>query len=260
MTWPDVPRAWCLGFAAFLLLVTTGCLIQPGDRASKTTLFVGVDASGSFKVSGHYDNSLKFLAHYIYGHLNELGGLRKPHALFVGSVGGKTHNEPKTFHPIHDFEGKTIEEIESDLRTWFSPNDTLTDFNSFFEEVARITKDRNLILSPITMMVVSDGIPDFSQARTHKGSQEKLYQQINLQPLEYLSRNITLRLAYVAPTIGKHWRTQVPRQRVRLWTVDAEVMTRWPKYLDEGVETPQQERFWTWLKDTVDFPVRARRV
>ncbi len=246
--------------AAFLLFLTAGCLIQPGDRKPRTTLFVGVDASGSFKHSGHYDSALKFLAHYIYGHLNEFGGLTKPQALFVGSVGGRTHDEPKTFHPIHDFEGKSIEQIEADLRTWFTPNDTLTDFNSFFEEVARITKERNLILAPITMMVVSDGIPDFAASSSGKDSNKKLYKKINLKPLEYLSRNITLRLTYVDPTVGKHWRTQVPRQRVRLWTVDAEVMKRWPDYIQDGVETPHQERFWSWLKDNVDFPIRARRV
>lgn len=245
---------------AVCLLVLAGCLIQPGDRKPRTTLFIGIDASGSFKHSGYYDNALRFLARYIYGHLNELGGQRKPHDLFVGSVGGRTPNEPKSFHPIHDFEGKSIQEIETDLREWFTPNDTLTDFNSFFEEVARITKDRNLILAPITMMVVSDGVPDFAKSTTGNTAEAGLYNRINLKPLEYLSRNITLRLTYVSPTVGKQWRTKVPRQRVRLWTVDAEVMKRWPDYVEEGVEEEQQDRFWSWLEDNVDFKVRARRI
>ena len=89
---------------AILLAVIAGCSMQPSEQHKpRTTLFIGVDASGSFKNSGYYDNALTFLAHYIYGHLNELGGLEKPKMLFVASVGGKSRSEPKTFHPIHDF-------------------------------------------------------------------------------------------------------------------------------------------------------------
>lgn len=94
------------------LVAGAGCTLQPSERKPHGTLFVGVDASGSFKRTGDYDNSLKFLAYYIYGYLNELGGLSKPNAMFVGSVGGKRHHEPKTFHPMHDFEGKEIAQIE----------------------------------------------------------------------------------------------------------------------------------------------------
>ena len=81
-----------------------------------------MDASGSFKNSGYYDNALSFLAHYIYGHLHELGGLDKPQAMFIASVGGKDLREPKSFHPIHDFENKDIPQIEAELRKWFPPN------------------------------------------------------------------------------------------------------------------------------------------
>ncbi|MBI5777762.1 MAG: hypothetical protein HY444_10290, partial [Nitrospirae bacterium] len=78
-----------------------GCTVQANEqRKPHATLFIGVDASGSFKHSGYYENALTFLAHYIYGHLHELGGLEKPKALFVASVGGQNVNEPKTFHPI----------------------------------------------------------------------------------------------------------------------------------------------------------------
>ena len=254
------PRTIWLIAVAVLLALAPGCLLEPGDRKPRTTLFIGVDASGSFKHSGYYDNALSFLAHYIYGHLNGLGGLKKPQALFVGSVGGKSSDEPKTFHPIHDFEERSIKQIKASLRTWFAPDDTLTDFNAYFEEVARITKERNLVLSPITIMLVSDGIPDFARNGKKRISQKAVYKQINLRPLEYLSRNITIRLTYASPIVNKRWRQQVPRNRVRLWTVDGEVMKRWPKYMKPGTDTADQERFWTWLKDNVDFKVRARRI
>ena len=104
---------------------------------------------------------MTFLAWYLYGHLNELGGLDKPREVFVGAIGGKDPNEPKAFHPIQDFAGKTIQEIEKDLRAWFPSSDSLTDFNPFFKQVARIVKERNLVLAPINVTVVTDGVPDF---------------------------------------------------------------------------------------------------
>jgi hypothetical protein len=253
-----VRRVAAAAWIGAALLQVAGCNLElTEEHQPRHTLFVGIDASGSFKRSGYYESSLSFLANYIYGHLEEMGGLAKPKALFVGSVGGKTHGEPKTFHPIHDFEGRSLKQIESDLHEWFRPNDVLTDFNAFFSEVARITKERNLLLSPITIMLVTDGIPD--SAELEEGSKE-LYQQIDLKPLEYLSRNLTIRLAYVDPVVGKKWRTLVPRQRVRVWTVEGEVMERWPEHMDDGVALAEQERFWTWLEDNVNFPIRATSV
>ena len=244
--------------AAILLAAAAGCDLQTSERKAAMTLFVGVDVSGSFKNAG-YDDALSFLAHYIYGHLHELGGLAPPKALFVGSIGGKKPGEPKTFHPIHDFQGKTIEQIETELRTWFPPSDTLTDFNLFFQEVARIAKERNLVLAPITMIVVTDGIPDVVDPGVKPGS-KGLYAHINLNPLEYLARNITLRLAYVSPNVGDHWRKNVPRDRVRLWTVDREVMKGWKDQMQPGVDAAHQDRLWKWVQDNVDYRVRSAKL
>lgn len=236
-----------------------GCTVQANEqRKPHTTLFIGVDASGSFKHSGYYDNALTFLAHYIYGHLHELGGLEKPQALFIASVGGQDVNEPKTFHPIHDFEGKDVAQIEADLRKWFPPSDKVTDFNPFFQEVARITKERNLVLAPITLMVVTDGVPDAAASDVKAGARE-LYERIDLKPLEYLARNVTVRLTYVSPKVGEQWRMHVPRQRVRLWTVDAEIMKGWKNQMQAGLDVAQQDKFWKWVQDNVDFRVRANK-
>ena len=255
---PGIVYILAVMVASALLVTVVGCDIQTSEqRKPHTTLFVGVDASGSFKNSGVYDNALTFLAHYIYGHLNELGGLDKPQALFVGSVGGKSRGEPKTFHPIHDFTGKSIEQIEADLRTWFTPNDAFTDFNPFFQEIARITKERNLVLAPITVMIVTDGLPDVPGL---KAGSQAVFHQIDLNSLEYLSRNITVRLVYVNPKIAQQWRTQIPRQRVRLWTVDAEVMKGWKNQMQPSVDTAHQDRFWKWVQDNVDFRVRSAKL
>ena len=243
-----------------LAVALVGCSVQASEqRKARTTLFVGVDASGSFKHSGYYDNALTFLAHYIYGHLHELGGLEKPQAMFVASVGGQNVNEPKTFHPIHDFDGKDVAQIEADLRKWFPPSDKVTDFNPFFQEVARITKERNLVLAPITLMVVTDGVPDAASSNTKAGTRE-LFERINLKPLEYLARNVTVRLTYVSPKVGEQWRAYVPRKRVRLWTVDAEVMKGWKNQVQAEVDLTKQDKLWKWVQDNVDFRVRANKV
>src|SRR5512134_713137 len=242
---------------ALLLGTLVSCTGEPVEsRKPKSTLFIGVDASGSFRTSGHYENALSFLAHYIYGHINELGGLDKPQAMFVASVGGKNLREPKSFHPIHEFEGKEVSEIETELKQWFPPTDVVTDFNPFFHEVARITKERNLVLAPVNVIIITDGVPDSSITGVKAGAQE-LYQKIDLKPLEYLSRNVTLRLAYVSPKVGEQWRAHVPRHRVRLWTVDAEVMKGWKAQMQPGTDLQEQTKFWRWLRDNVDFRIRA---
>ena len=244
----------------FILLGTlANCTGEPTElRKPKSTLFIGVDASGSFHNSGHYENAISFLAHYIYGHINELGGLEKPQAMFVASVGGKQLHEPKTFHPIHEFEGNELSQIETELKKWFPPTDVVTDFNPFFHEVARITKERNLVLAPVNVVIITDGVPDSSVTGAKAGARE-LYQKIDLKPLEYLSRNVTLRLAYVSPKVGKQWRAHVPRHRVRLWTVDADVMKGWKAQMQPGIDLQQQAKFWRWLRDNVDFRIRANK-
>jgi hypothetical protein len=248
-----------VGALMLMSLTLTSCNLKPAGAKTRSTLFIGIDASGSFHGSGYYDDALSFLAHYIFGHLNELDGLDKPREMFVGSIGGTDMNEPKAFHPIHDFQGKDIAQIESDLREWFPATDTLTDFNAFIQQVARISKERNLILAPITVMIVSDGIPDVGTT-TAKTDPRELYKTIDLAPVEYLSKNITLRLAYTSPKVGDQWRRYVPRRRVRIWTVDAEVMKGWSTQVEANVDPSAQSHLWKWVKDNVDYRVRSRTI
>lgn len=238
-------------------VILSGCFIQPAKNKPRMTLFIGVDASGSFQSSGSYENATAFLAHYIYGHLNEMDGLTKPRELYVGSIGGQSMGEAKAFHPIHDFESKDIAGIEIDLKEWFPPTDQLTDFNSFFEQVARISKERNLTLSPITVIIVTDGIPD-TRGRKVSMKNEDLFKNIDVSPMEYLSRNLTLRITYPDSRVSDQWRKHVKRKRVRLWTVDATVMKGWIRQLDPEKGPKDQHRLWKWVHDNVDYRVRSR--
>jgi len=245
--------AW-IAAIVFVLIACTACTAPTGQQKPRLVLFVGVDVSGSFRGTGYYNDAIAFLSHYIYGHLNELGGLNKLRALFVGSIGGTNADEPKAFHPIHDLEEKNIAQIEEELRKWFPPEDIITDFNAFFEEIARLTKDRNLTLAPISIVIVTDGVPALG-TREDEGA----YEKIKLDPLEYLSRRVTVRLTYLEPKVAQHWREDVHSRRVRIWTVAGEVMVGWRAQMEPGVELAQQEKLWKWVKDNIDFRVRARR-
>src|SRR5258708_2811158 len=102
---------------ALLSVVAAAGCIDTGQRqqAQRTALFVGIDISGSFLHSRYYDDSLEFLSHYIWGHLNGAEGLYNAKEIFVGTIGGKSVNEEKSFYPIYEFQGKTPEEIKARL-------------------------------------------------------------------------------------------------------------------------------------------------
>jgi len=221
-------------------------------------MFVGLDISGSFLKGQYFDDSIDFMAHYLYTHLNGLGEAEIPLSLFVSSIGGAKEDEPKTFFPIQTFQNKSITEIRAKLKEIF-PRDIenpYTDYNAFMEQVALTVKNKNLVLRPISIVMISDGIPDV------KKDGKTDFRSIVLDPLETLSRSVTVRLLYTNAVVGKNWQTKVKRKRVKVWTQDAEVMVSWR---DSNIMQPDstfenQDRFFAWLDDNVDFGVRARRI
>jgi hypothetical protein len=217
------------------------------DRRPRESLFIGLDTSGAFYRAGHED-ALAFLAHYIYGHLNALGGLSMPIDIFVGAIGADDSEDAS-------LAGKTIPQIEQTLRQRFPPTDTLTHFNVFFRRVARIATERNLLLRPVTVVLITDGLPDVVAGTPALGA-AGAYRQIDLAPLEYLAPRVTVRLAYASPPAAERWRTLVPRQRVRLATVSHEVMKGWRTQLQPNAAPAAQESLWQWMRDNVDVRVR----
>lgn len=221
-------------------------------------MFIGLDISGSFITTKYFDDSIDFLAHYIYAHLHGLQGLEVPAALFVSSIGGAKENEPKTFFPIQTFANKSVSEISEKLREIFPKNliNPLTDYNAFFEQIALTVRNKNLVLRPISIVMISDGIPDV------KTEGQTDFKSIEVEPLETLSRSVTIRLLYTNAVTGKDWQTKVKRRRVKIWTQDAEVMKSWRELsiLQPNRPLDKQNRLFAWIKDNVDFGVRARRV
>jgi len=246
---------------AVLLIIAialTGCSLTTGTANPRLCMFVGMDVSGSFMKGQYFDDAVDFLAHYIYAHLNGLGGLDVPDMLFVSSIGGANVGEPKTFFPIQSFENKTVEEIAAELHNIFPKEDPnpFTDYNAFFEQVATTVRNKNLALRPISIVMISDGVPDVQR----NGQTD--FKSIVVKPLEKLSRSVTIRLLYTDAVVGKDWQTKVERSRVKIWTQDAQVLVSWKdsKIMTPGQPLEQQERFFEWVKDNVDFGVRAHRV
>jgi hypothetical protein len=222
-------------------------------------IFIGLDISGSFLRSRYFDDSLDFLAHYIYGHMKGKDGLEVPHSLFVGTIGGTKVGEPKTFYPIQTFANSSVEEIKGKLHELFpkKKENPFTDFNAFFQQIATLVETKKLILKPISIVLVSDGQPDIPG----KHGDEK-FRSIDIKPLEKLSRNVTIRLIYTDAVVGSKWVTKIPRRRIKFWTQDAAVMVGWkdPKIMLPGKSIDDQTRFYDWVKDNVDFPARLMRV
>jgi hypothetical protein len=246
-----------------LVIIACGLLIQGCESPGETTkprlsMFIGVDISGSYKNTKHFDDSLDFLSYYIYSHLNGLGGLEVPNVLYVSSIGGARVNEPKTFYPIQSFEKKSVSEIRQKLDEIFPRNisNPFTDYNAFFEQVAHMVKNKNLVLRPISVIMITDGIPDVKQ----EGITD--FASIQVTPLEKLARNVTIRLLYTSPVTGRDWETKVKRRRVKIWTQDADVLHSWkdPDIMAPEKQIDEQDYFFAWVKDNVDFGVRSRRV
>ena len=230
-----------------------------GDRPPpRSTLVVGLDISGSFRRNPVFDEAIEFAALYIYGHVNGIGGLRPNTAVFVGELGGERPGQAKVFHPIQDLTGKSPAQIAADLRGWFPQNDPITDFNAFFQRAALHVRRNNLVLAPLNVVLISDGEPDFPGAG--RLTPEERYGRIDLGPLEYLSRNVTVRLLYADPPIAQLWERRVKRKRVRVWTQDAEVMRGWRRHMQGGVAVERQDSLWSWVNGIVDVRVRRERV
>ncbi len=59
-----------------------------------------------------------------------------------------------------------------------------------------------------------------------------------------------------------NWQNRVPRDRVKIWTQDADVMKTWSDktIMQPGLAFAQQKRFFLGRKKTFDFPVPRKRV
>jgi hypothetical protein len=243
---------------AALALALVTCKPSENSPPPKSTLVVGIDVSGSFRQTPYFNEAIEFAALYIYAHLNGVGEIRRNTDVFVGSLGGERPGQPKTFHPIQDLTGKSSDEIAASLRAWFPETDPITDYNGFFQRLSVHIRRQNLVLAPLNVVMFTDGQPDFPGAG--RLSAEQKFARIDMSPLEYLSRSVTVRVLYVRPVVAQNWERLVKRQRVRVWTQDAEIMRGWRRHQIAGVPLAQQDSLLSWMEKIVDFRVRRGRI
>ena len=244
--------------ALVLALGVVACSPSGRTETPRSTLVIGLDISGSFRRNPAFSGAIDFAAMYIYCHLNGLGGLQRNTAIFVGELGGERPGQAKVFHPIQDLSGLSPDQIAANLRAWFPQEDPITDFNAFFQRAALHVRRNNLVLAPLNVVLFSDGEPDYPGVGSI--SSDDKYKRVDMSPLEYLSRNVTVRLLYASPPIAQLWERRVPRKRVRLWTQDAEVMRGWRRHFREGVPMARQDSLWSWVDNVVDVRVKRERV
>jgi len=246
-------RRWTPRMILGALMVLAACAPGPNSaRVARSTLVIGIDVSGSFRAN--HESSIDFASNYLYARLNGLGGLKQPTAVFVGAIGGANADETKSFQPIHTFQGRSVEEIAAFLRTEYPTRDGYTDFNPFFTRVATLVKRQGLVLSPIDVVLFTDGIPD---TPSDPGDSLSKYKKISVADLEYLSKSVTVRVLYPRPTVAVNWERTIPRHRVRMWTVDDEVMRTWRRQQLDSIPPEEQGALWKWIGDNVDHRVRS---
>lgn len=250
-------RTRLLALGAVVAAVAT-CTPKAGSPPPRSTLVVGIDVSGSFRSTPYFNDAIEFAALYIYGHLHGVDGLQQNTDIFVGSLGGERPGQPKTFHPIQDLTEKTPAEIAASLRAWFPETDPITDYNGFFERMSVHIKRQNLVLAPLNVVMFTDGQPDFPGAG--RLTTEQRFGKVDMSPLEYLSRSVTVRVLYVRPVVAQNWERLVKRERVRVWTQDASVMGGWRRHEIAGAELAQEDSLLSWMKAIVDFRVRRGKI
>jgi hypothetical protein len=246
-------RARTVGLAA-LLLTLVACKPQANAPPPRATLVVGLDVSGSFRKTPYFDEAIDFAAIYVYAHLHGLKGLRRSTDIFIGSLGGERLGQAKSFHPIQDLSEKSPEQIAASMRAWFPETDPITDFNGFFTRLSVHIRRQNLVLTPLEVVMFTDGLPDFPGAGQLTPKEQ--FGRVDLGPLEYLSRSVSVRVLYAKPDVAQNWERLVQRRRVRLWTQDADIMRGWRRRLLPGVPINQQDSLFSWIGQIVDFRVR----
>ena len=112
---------------------------------------------------------------------------------------------------------------------------------------------------PVAVVIVTDGVPEVARKKGGKVVQAA-YDQIDVSPLEFLARNVTVRVLYPTPIVAAAWEREIPRQRVRIWPVEAEVMKGWHEQLEDKPSLDEEKLLWKWIQDIVDRRVRRQRI
>jgi len=114
-------------------------------------------------------------------------------------------------------------------------------------------KRQNLVLAPLNIVLVlrrRGPIPGAGRM-----SAPQLYAKIDVSRSNICratSRSVAYAQPQVAPKLGK----LVPRNRVKIWTQDQNVMVGWHAMRSRASAMERQDSLWSWTQQIVDFRVR----
>src|SRR5262249_52914476 len=103
------------------------------------------------------------------------------------------------------------------------------------------------------------GVPDAATSGITAGG-PAVFQKKKLKTLGDLFPHVTPLPAYLSSQVGGHWGRPGPRERGRLWAGGGGGIKNWKEKKKPNHGVAQQERFWKWLQDNVDFRVRSSKV
>jgi len=193
---------------AALVLALGVIACSPSEKATtpRSTLVIGLDISGSFRRNPSFNGAIEFAALYIYGHLNGVGGLQPNTAIFVGELGGERPGQAKVFHPIQISRAKRPRRLR---RTCARGSPRRPD-----HRLQRVLPARRLAREaqqpgPIAAQrrALLGRRADFPGAG--RISLDDRYKRVDMSALEFLSRNVTVRLLYADPPIAQLWERRV---------------------------------------------------
>lgn len=250
-------------FLGAVMSLAGGCQWEtPQNREGKTACFIGIDAGGAFRSRPEYQDSLRFLAHYIHARVNGLGGLKKPEALYVGALGGQTRDGSRLFRTRADFEGKPPDQVEADLSVWLEGANPGAGCGLFFESVVQLARRENLISDSISILLVGTGVPQHATVETASPEDGKKLSETgmaSLARLDGLARNVTVRLLYASPRASEQWVRHTAGRRLKLRVVPGDVMSAWNRRIAPGKTAREQAGFFQWIQQNVDCRVSARK-
>jgi len=241
-----------------LALGLLACKPPADTPPPRSTLVVGLDISGSFRKSGQFDPAMRYASLYIYAHVNALGGLKQATDVFVGFFGWRARRTTQNV-PSHSGSERQVAGGNRGRPASLVPR---RGSDHRFQRLLPADRRPHQAAKPgpgsVEHRDVFRRCPRFPGAGRLPAPQ--LYAKIDVSPIEYLSRNVTIRLLYAQPTVAQNWEKLVPRNRVKIWTQDEQVMAGWRRHEVAGVPLDRQDSLWSWTQQIVDFRVRRGKI
>ena len=219
---------------------------SPSKAAS--TMPIGIDIPARFGTPSGCTTTRWISRRSTSWRISRGGGLPTPTASLWAPSAARARSGPLLFCPINDFQGLSSDQVAANNYPDLVPAHRRVDRLQRVLRPGGATGQGTWADPRAAECGGALGRPrDLPPGCTSR--KRAPYQRIDLQPLEYLSRSVTVPLLYASPTVGDEWKRQVKRKRVRMWTEEAQVMTGWHAQFKSGLAIDQQTDFLKWVSD-----------